>query len=258
MKRILFFFGFLLFSQAVFSCSCSIFYPFCHVRNHIADYNVIQGEVIDTTGLSIIVLVEEVYRGNESRDTVEIWDNTDDTSQCNFAHKATNIGMTGDRIIFMLPIIDSLVNPWDVIGDYRRMYTLCQTNWLRIWNDSVYGYINGNPYIPRYYQDEYTDKMPYTEFKSWLDSGNDCIFLDVEKYSEKELTLDLKGIEFHIQTANDEFYSFEIIDLTGRQMFFKNFTGSSVITSPKLYSGIFVAVIRDKNGILRSRMKFKH
>ncbi len=154
-----------LISSSAIACS---FIPdsFCETNNSRPNDIVICGKIfqIDSDGIDIEVF--DVLKGIEVRDTIRVWDGTD--FECNGLHSmaATNIGSLNDTVIVILPLIDSIENTWDVIGDYR-----CPNFWayiiaLRVINNTVTGYVDDiwN-----------TSHIPYDDFKNnWLNSTNEC------------------------------------------------------------------------------------
>ena len=154
-----------LISSSAIACS---FIPdsFCETNNARPDDIVVCGKIfqIDPDGIDIEVI--DVLKGVEHRDTIRVWDGTDWDCNGPVSMAATHIGFLNDTVIVILPLIDSIENTWDVLGDYRS------PNWhgfittLQVTNNTVSGYIN----------DIWNaSHVPYDSFKTnWLNSMNEC------------------------------------------------------------------------------------
>jgi hypothetical protein len=172
MKRmliiVLFFFSF----KILYSCSCAP-YSFCETAAQRVNHVVLLGKIIDTVLHSVRIEVIEVLRGTENRDTIIVWDGTD--SDCNgpIPMNASGMGNIGDTILAILPIIDSLENVWDIMGDYRRPFWFCFTTELLYQNDSLRGFISGLAIAPPQFN---TFVFHYDNFKNhWLAYNFSCM-----------------------------------------------------------------------------------
>lgn len=100
------------------SCSWN-WITFCETIDSHPNRTIISGYItqVDDDGIDMEVL--SVLKGQEERTNIRIWDGTD--FDCNGLHpmNASLLGSVGDSIIVILPIIDTIENYWDVIGDYR-------------------------------------------------------------------------------------------------------------------------------------------
>jgi hypothetical protein len=200
----------ILFETKVFSCTCDR-EPYClNIKNGTGYQDIILGSILSFDSISLQLLVEKVYRGNESRDTITIWADTTyyGFPTCFIPMGTHIIGPVGGRIVINLLYLDSstVQHSWDVIGDYRRPDWCGYTNELTIANDSVYGYINGTPWFvpccnPPWFLIE---KMAFSRFDSLWSTGNlDCsgITVGLEDQIQKEPriwiwenTLHIKGV----------------------------------------------------------------
>jgi len=252
--RIVFATLFTLFSYTLFSCACDPI-SFCWTNYYQPNHNVIIGTIIGTSQNSIIVRVDEVIRGNESRDTIVIWDNTKDTSQCQLRNKTSDMGNIGNKFIAIIPIIDSIQNNWDVIGDYRKPYAFCYTNWLAIRNDSVYGYVNGDLFKPRNSNEYWTSKMPFSEFINWLKSNNGCTLVGQQEYSNIPEFTFLMLNQNTIQILNNSGISgtLRIFSQDGKALIKRDFNSNIYINIGSLQEGLYIVQIQGENGELMTR-----
>jgi hypothetical protein len=129
------------------ACSCGGSPSFC---NTFSQYN-FSGScvVVDSFQYGISLKVLHKFHGTENRDTITVWDFGGPYDMCNdsasFA-SASFLGYVGDTIIIALPVIDTIKNSWDVIGDYRTPSFTCEHYNLTVRNDTVRGFISGPPF----------------------------------------------------------------------------------------------------------------
>lgn len=150
--------------------------PFCEILNEKPDDVILMGKIsaIDDDGINLEVM--EILRGEETRETVRIWDGTD--FDCNGWHSmaADFMGQIGDTIVVILPKITEVENVWDVIGDYRRPFPYGSTPQLQFVSGLVKGFIHGDPFAPF---EENTYEVEYSALK---ENFNDCsLLVDIEK-----------------------------------------------------------------------------
>ena len=103
-----------------------------------------------------------------------------------------DIGNPGDSILIAIPRIDSIVNTWDVLGDYRRPNWYCIQSSLLIKNDTLSGllkgiYFSGGPIATN------IDKYSYPKFKlNWVQSViHDCntVVGVIEKFINESINI---------------------------------------------------------------------
>jgi hypothetical protein len=233
----------LIFSNA-FACS---FIPesFCETNNSRPNDIVICGKIfqIDSDGIDIEVI--DVLKGVEHRDTIRVWDGTD--FDCNGLHSmaATNIGYLNDTVIVILPLIDSLENTWDVIGDYR-----CPNFWayiitLRVINNTVTGYLN----------DIWdTSNMPYVDFKNhWLNNWNECsdwLGVNEEVEEQKSMVVYPNPSSGFIRIDNLKTEgNYKIYNIMG-VLAFEGYIGKNdQINIQTLKNGLYFIQFKNRNGI---------
>lgn len=169
----------LLSSVEVFACSCSESVSFCAAQSKYSLCAVCVVTDHFTNGISLKVIHD--FRGNESRDTVRVWDKGGPYDMCNelVSSVASNLGQVGDTIIVTLPIIDSVRNLWDVVGDYMTLGFSCDIYKLPVMNNTVTGLISGaycqylHNCIESYNYDQFLIDFPVKSqnCNSWIISG---------------------------------------------------------------------------------------
>ncbi|MBS1613646.1 MAG: T9SS type A sorting domain-containing protein [Bacteroidetes bacterium] len=228
-----------LFGSAAQACSF-ITTPFCE-RGNASNNTIIYGKVADTIPHGIKLEVFHVYRGTIMNDTITIWDSKFwcmDTTQL----PARQIGNIGDTVIVDVPYVDSIANPWEVIGDYRMDNFYAHAMILSVQGDSVFGFVSGYPSAPPQYQ-----KYVYglEAFRAWLETDEDCNTL----VSVKEPSfLDILSIypnpsTEHITISNLPLNaSVELINLSGQTI--NTFdAGTSHISTAHLAAGTYLLKI---------------
>lgn len=143
---------------------------FCRTMR-MSDDLIISGRIVAVDTSSIDVEIIEIIRGEESRDIIRIWNGTD--FECNGLHSmaALTIGGINDTVIIILPLINEIINQWDVIGDYRRPEPFVLTSELRVKQGIVKGLILGDVIAPPEYR---LLSMDYEEFKTKIVEEGDC------------------------------------------------------------------------------------
>ncbi len=168
------------------ACHCSISYSFCHTAQR-ANVTTVMGEVLNVDSMNLVLLVQKVYQGQEQRDTIVIWADATPPPQphplCNIPMYAfVETGQVGQTVILNIERItpSNLRNPWDVIGDYRRLKWFCEENSLVVANDTVYSNENGvnaSHWIVPYGDPLFflVKQIPFSHFDSIWDNGiMDC------------------------------------------------------------------------------------
>lgn len=199
-------------SIAIGSSACSgVQKSFCLVKTMRGGDFVICGVISAKSGHSVEMNVIDVLYGVETRSVITIWDGTDFDCTGIVSMKAADMGAVGDTIIAVLPMINSVAqNTWDVAGDYRRPYSLFQTAWLEVVNDSVRGYIAGAPNAP-------IMKYTYSGFKSyWASHSNDCITLNVKETIADKVKLTIFDRRVTINCLSEDYFSVGLYSIDGR------------------------------------------
>jgi hypothetical protein len=203
----------LFISFAIGAAACSgTQKSFCLVKADRPGHFVICGVITASASHSIEMKVIDVLSGLETRSIITIWDGTDFDCTGNVSMKASDMGFVGDTLIAILPkISDTPENTWDVIGDYRRPFSLFQTAWLNVVKDSVRGYIAGPPNINALM------KYSYAGFKSyWQNHSNDCITLSVRETVVEKLNVRVLDGRISIHSLSEEHFLLRLYSIDGR------------------------------------------
>lgn len=160
----------------------------CSSLSLIPDHLIVSGQIIGIDDDGIDLKVIQVLRGEESRETIRIWDGTDFDCNGFFSMSASDLGNINDSVLLVLPMIDSLENTWEITGDYRRPHFMFHTTALRIKNNILQGFIQGISIAPPQFK---ISSMPYPEFiASWNDFG-DCSDISVSTDNLQNQKMDI-------------------------------------------------------------------
>ena len=184
--------------------SCTILPDaFCRTLVQFPENLVLSGVIvsIDSTGIDIEVL--DILRGEESRDTIRVWDGTDFDCNGIWSMAASDIGDVYDTIIIILPKIIQIENEWDVIGDYRRPDPYGHTSELKVKEGNAEGFISGDALAPPEYN---VWNLNFDLLKSKIIADGDCSSITLATNdSEPESLI----------TVNNPFESFLHVQLNG-------------------------------------------
>ena len=170
----------LIFFEGGYACGYSP-RSFCEMISVFND-NILYGRVIEHNTSSIRFEVLNILRGQESRDTITVWDNQYECMGINML-PANVIGQVGDTALISVSIIDSLQNPWDVLGDYRIPNHSTFTYFLSVENDTLKGLVKGAELAPRDYQ--LWEISLFDFLSNWdLNSNCDALRVGVQELSE--------------------------------------------------------------------------
>jgi hypothetical protein len=168
--------SFMIFNQKVKACS-STPSPFCN-KITSTNHDVALVTFIEQNQHCSKAIVIEVLKGNIIKDTIDVYDYVffcmeyDTTTLSHLCINVGNCQNIGDTLFMILPKIDTVLNPWDTIGNYRFEYHLCETNYLNFNGDTLSGFISGHPSAPSSFN---TYKIMYEDFKQvWLDTSKSC------------------------------------------------------------------------------------
>lgn len=257
MKKLFTLFIVLSFYQA-FSCS-DVPYSFCSRAQFSPNQNIIRGKIIDSIPNGIRLKVISVLRGSETRDTVTIWNASDFICMDTTRMSASLLGDIGDTIIGILPMVDSVREQWQVVGDY-----VCPPDpWalteriLKIENDTVKGFISGHEFAPPPYN---VLEMNYSDFISyWNSHGSTCHTLSVgiseEKDNQLMISPNLSFTSFTLQLSSPPTAQtyFQLYDALGRQVKHEEITSTiTTIHRDNLPGGIYFWQLQAGNKILDS------
>ncbi len=229
-----------------FSCTCELI-SFCETASDRPEDNIFKVVIIEETGHSIKVLRLETIRGDEEKDTLIIWDGTDYDCNGNISMAASQIGLMGDTLLIILPVIDSIENLWDVAGDYRMPDWLCNTYELKVENNILHGDING--VYPYYYLGNYN----YDEFiESWFLGAETCSMVPSTFVSYDDGTTFIKvfpnpsGGQFVINTASlSGCMEYQVIDFSGRLITQRSFSrNENLIDLSDCPDGVYLFILK--------------
>jgi len=100
--------------------ACDIYSTFCLEAIQIDSEKIVVGTITNSLANSIELSIIDVLYGVENNNTITIWDAS--TFECNgpWPNEANEMGNIGDTILCIIEPITTIINPWDVIGEYRR------------------------------------------------------------------------------------------------------------------------------------------
>ena len=101
-----------------FACSFAP-WTFCDWAQE-TEYSIIRGKIVQTFNRGLKLKVLSVYRGNETRQEITIWDGTDFNCTGIYSMAASNMGKEGQTVLVQVAKIDSIENRWEIEGDYRN------------------------------------------------------------------------------------------------------------------------------------------
>ncbi len=182
MKHLFLISALLVLFNSSFGCGCgsNISFCYCHKWYDLSTSCVI----VDSFSHGISLKVLHVLNGAENRDTIKVWDMGGPYNMCNDSltnSRAALLGKVGDTLIIALPKIDTIINPWDVIGDYVTLGFNCTAYNLKVVNNTVTGLISGTFNYPQcsnciwsYNYDNFISDFPTKSLscQTWL-STND-------------------------------------------------------------------------------------
>lgn len=131
---------------------CCSFSPlsFCEMTQY--EGNMIYGRVVQHTSNGVRLEVLDVLKGAEVRDTITVWNGKDFLCMDTVIIEANVLGQVGDTVFAILPLIDSIENNWEILGDYRMPNYITSTYLLNVQNDTIRGFIKGYNYAPLEYR----------------------------------------------------------------------------------------------------------
>jgi hypothetical protein len=234
---------------------------FCHNISYRSD-DVFLLKFIQSDTTSCKAIVIETLKGNVPvLDTIIIynfvtWCMDYDTMKLN------SIGSVGDTFLIQLPKIDTVINSWDTIGNYRFHDFMQGTNELKYSSDTLSGYITGISIAPYQFK---IHKMEYDFFKiNWLNGYLNCDSLVVG--INKTNTINNASIfpnpannQIEISIPPDAVskyrnsIQFQLYDITGKMMETKEiFTEKTLMPISQVPQGIYYWRMVSKNQILQS------
>lgn len=228
--------------------------PFCGTIEEFPEDIVVSGTITSKNEKSIDLTIIDLFRGEESKEVIRIWDGTD--FDCNGIHSMStkDIGEGGDTIIIMLPKINEIENEWDVLGDYRRPDPYALTPELGVRNGEVTGSVKGWKF----------DKIPYNEFKENFTKSGDCtsILLSVDNNDSNATIAVTNPFTTNLLIDLDEALnnvSILLYSSNGKLVFKEelHYRTISNIATGMLPTGLYILEIRNENKSFKRKKLIK-
>jgi len=104
--------------------ACFFVTSFCTEAANINGEKIVVGTISNSSPNSIDLDILNVLFGVENNPTITIWDAS--VFQCTgpWYNNANDMGAIGDTILCIIEPINNIINPWDVVGEYRRANSL--------------------------------------------------------------------------------------------------------------------------------------
>lgn len=255
MKKLLLILVFTLLFRFADACSCYEWYSFCATTTELENDLILCGKIIQSDSLFIRLQVIDIFKGEDERDTITIWNGTDFDCNGLVSMRANGLGLLNDTIIVVLPRItlETLENSWDVIDDYRTPLPLCFNPVLQVKGDTIIGDINNSGNTQ---PDWHFTKIEYNNFKNlWSNGQIDCsTLIGVNEYLVlPEFKIEKQNDVLYISTGSVEKYKIQIFDLLGNQLFTTEFISNVTISTINFNNSILVLKFEDCKGLSQSR-----
>ncbi len=223
---------------------------FCQNASEFEDELIVAGIIsaVDNDGIDLDVI--SLIRGNETKTTIRIWDGTD--FDCNGLHSmaATNIGSLNDTVVVMLPLIDTMQNTWDVIGDYRTPDFWTQSKILRVQNNVVRGFISGVPLSPN---DNAVWDFDYDAFiDSWLEEMDCSLISSVDDNSESSINIFPNPTYDDLTISVDIESSYQICEVLGNIVAWGSLQrGENRVSMAQLPAGLYYVWLAEGRKVIK-------
>jgi len=234
--------------QLGFACT---FTPrsFCSTASTHESNLIVSGYItsIDEDGIDFEII--QLIRGEESKQNIRIWDGSDFDCNGPFSMAASDFGNVGDSLVLILPIIESMENTWDIIGDYRRPESYLNSPILKIENNLVSGFVYGSPYNPR-------NSFDFESFVNSFEDLQNCDNIVSTKELKNTIGLNLYpnpftsdlNVELEDNSGN---VSIEIFDIRGKSILRKELSSSfENVSTEQLPAGLFILTVTKENKLI--------
>lgn len=244
MKNLITCFFIVLLSSSTYACTFDID-AFCHtINNRTPENTILRGMFVETEDNGLIFQRLETLRGDEDREFIKIWDNS--TFDCNgpFERKAINMGQIGVEKIMSFESIDSIIQSYDVIGDYRVPEGLWwETHTLLVEDNNVTGLI--------WYGDHWEghSTVDYDLFKSKMIEEGTCVITSTHESKVQNIEISPSLTNGSIYLRYDIIDNGEILHIfnnVGQEVMQKKLTQHIDLTGLK--SGLYFIIITNKAG----------
>jgi hypothetical protein len=230
--------------------------PFCRVHFTRPNDLVVKGKITAMGSQSLQLTVHEVLSGSETRQVLTIWDGKDFDCNGNVPMNVSGMGNVGDTILAIIPIIKSIQNSWDVIGDYSRPHYLFSFPVLKIVKDTLRGLIN-NP-TSNSSSGTWVDKMKYTEFKTfWSQNQGDCsMLMGIQELGGSKAPMIFQdGFNVHIYPQGSGSHRISLVSIEGKTMTEVVETSEVIFNLERYPAGMYlISVVNDSGGSFRQKV----
>ena len=194
---------------------------FCKTILAYDDRLIVYGTIIskDDDGLDLEII--ETLRGDETKIEIRIWDGQDFDCNGPFDMSVNTIGAINDTIIIALSKIESVLNPWDVIGDYTTPTPYGDTPRIFVKEGLATGFIAGGIYDQNFYE----QTIEYEKLKEAIETHGDCDDIQIisstsKPTSQNEITIENPASSFLYirQSHSTEIVEVNIYSISGEKL----------------------------------------
>jgi hypothetical protein len=200
--------------------------------------------LVDEHGIELKII--KVLEGDETRDTIRVWDGKD--FDCNGFHSmsASDIGGVNDTVLIMIEKVDSLNKDTVIeqIGDYKRPFPYGEKPSLVVKNGMINGFITGPPYV------DLVRKLSYKKFIDLWEKNIPCNtwyeLLSIENKAT-ETNINFSNGFLYFENVNDPLVVY-IFSATGAIISSHECTNCTELKMTPLKPGIYFIHVKSKNG----------
>lgn len=226
---------------------------FCDYVSNTSFDIVVFGKITDVDSLKARIQVSEILWGEETRDTITIWSNTDtifaqgSPDQEFFSRSTSDIGKRNEFVVIVLNKIKVLQNEWDIMNDYRIPTQIYNTPWLKVKDEIVWGNIYvDDPCFPK----NKIEKMSFNKFKTyWTDGNFNCdILVSNETVKKDRATIQWIDHSIIINHENSHDFETEVYNSSGKLLFAEKSNCECMIDLNSLEKGILIIKANNHSG----------
>lgn len=196
----------------------------------------------------------ETLRGEESKDTITIWDGI--PFECNgwIELKANLLGEINDTIIIAVFKLSSADTTWLQPGDYITPFSIAYISSLQLENGLVNGQIAGNSF-------NNVKSLPYESFKEFVVEQGACSRVvkidDLLLESELNIYPNPFSAQFWLTASNNIPGSliYRLTSINGQVLRQGTFAERAQIDAADLPRGMYMLLVFNQKGILVARKK---
>jgi len=246
-------------STAVWPCSIRPKF-FCEsINGNNSDYPVFMGKVIDTVHWGVRFEILERLKGEESRDTITIWDGK--PFYCNGFHDlyAKRLTQLTDTIIVAVPKITQPDTSWQVTGDYVMPFFYGYISYLSVEAGYAKGYIAG---VASGNSSSWVQSLSLDSLQTYvLDRGGCSEIVNTSAYSLDRFLQVFPNpfgnslfLEVSKKEASTSFF-YTLKNWSGQVMRQGTLKQQEQLTTDELPAGMYVLLILNREGTLVGRRK---